>query len=185
MRYISAMKNLIVVLAVVLGCTSFAGETELITVMKVSKDRNPLNVLHYKVLVDQNSCAFLGEIHGVWHMGEDGPDETKLLAESMGMIRKPLWPTVTKISDSHMEFTTKAMGEFHEKGILTRQKTDLYSEPTESGCVVKNLVIVKGERVFVSELSTEITWLGNVDAVTVIGEKEDGTTYRTKFSTDD
>ena len=85
--------------------------------MKVSKDRNPLNVLHYKVEVDKQSCAIVGEIYGEWHLGEDGPNERQLLADSWSKIRKPLSPTTTRVSDHRIEFTTKAMKEFQDKKI--------------------------------------------------------------------
>jgi hypothetical protein len=156
-----------------MSLTTFAS-TEEASVLKVSKNINEGNVLHYKVEYDSSRCEFTSEIFAEWKMDEED-GRWKSLSDSAGMIRRPLEPSTAIVSDNEVSFETESMGEFRKKKILSSSKVEVFIEPSVAGCEISTEAIVKGQRMQLDEIKSHLNWTRtNVKKVTIVGEDENG-----------
>jgi|GEM_PF-2521437 len=171
-------KNLAIIFALLLPALSHA---DVATVMKVSKNKNEKNVLHYKVQYDKSSCEFTSGVYAEWKMDEE-EGQWKPLSESMNLIKKPLWPNSLQVSGTELQFVTPAMEDFQQKKILSSSDIRLKVEfGTENGCSISNETEVRGQIINVIELKSNLGFLGGVNSVIVRGRTLDGRWYEETF----
>jgi hypothetical protein len=139
------------------------------TVFRVYKSIKAKNVLHYKVDIDASKCTFTSGVYAEWKMDEED-GRWKPLAESSGMIKKPLWPNNSTLKNQEINFDTEAIENFQEKGVVQSSNVGLFIEKQNNGrCLIKNLVLVDNKDINLSYLHVK-TFLGSISKVTIKGE---------------
>jgi hypothetical protein len=167
------MKKLSLTLAALVSLTTFASIDEA-TVLKVSKNVNEGNVLHYKIEFDSTRCEFTSDIYAEWKMDEED-GRWKSLSESIGMIRAPLEPSTSIVSENEINFETESMTEFRNKKILSSSRVEVFIEPDAHGCHISTEAIVKGRRMQLNEIKSHLNWTRtSVKKITILGEDENG-----------
>lgn len=171
-------KNLVILFALLLPTLSHA---DVATVMKVSKNKNEKNVLHYKIQYDKSICEFTSDVYAEWKMDEED-GRWKPLSESMNLIKKPLWPNSLQVSGTEVQFVTPAMEDFQQKKILSSSDIRLKVEfNSDNGCSISNETAVRGQIINVTELISNLGFLGGVNSVTVRGRTLDNKRYEETF----
>jgi hypothetical protein len=130
-------------------------------IVKISKSKNPKNVLYYQLEYNEQDCTITSDVQANWYMGESKMPYWKPLSESAGFIRKPLTPKSSDKQDSSIKFTTGAIADLAEQGIVSDKKVHVsIAKASGGGCEVSNELVIEGETLNVSEIFSQIGLIG-------------------------
>jgi hypothetical protein len=145
-------------------------------IVKISKSKNPRNVLYYQVEYNEEDCTITSNVDANWYMGEDKSPYWKPLSDSLGFIRKPLTPKSSDKQETSIKFTTGAISDLADNGVLADKKVLVsISKAFRGGCDISNEVVIEGETINVSEIYSKIGLIGvkwiEIRGTTRAGEK--------------